>query len=504
MSATPQLVRSRASPQSVSEISLDHNQYVEVHHPGYGTNTTILRLHAYDPLPPSQPNTIATPNPTPASNILVLPLRQPVRRPPTAGVHYATVLAACLVVACNKPGHLREAGKQIELDNDAVLPAGKYWYHLNDPDAEAKYPICPSFSEWLFDETMIPLPWITASPDPQDDPTIVSRNYGESQMKEAVSARDVSCLITGFGDYLENAHIIPRSELGWFVANSMITFNGYLQYPKNLRAQIDDPCNGFLCRPDMHAAMDAGVFCVVCKEGRFVVHFFDRSKDLGRLYHNVEFHLNTDARVQFMWARFAWTVLRCAAVFSGIRGRKIQLSSGVIADAGDGQLELSQQEMEKFAPDRPGSPKKRKAAGGGAQDNDATSEASSEHASSKPTEASDFSSDKDPDQESFEDEYGNYYCFRFPPDDPEPTPLSDPPTPPQEDLEAMRIRYPQLVRQGESEWSNNYFWQHAPWYPGIQRVEKLKAWLRRKERERITKAAKPPAASPAKRKRVED
>lgn len=115
----------------VTVISLDHNQFVEVHHPGYETNTTMLRLCAYDPLPPIEPNSAtATSNPTPTSNLL--PLRRPVRCLPTAGVHHGTVLAACLVVACNKPGHLREACEQsvIELDIDAVLPAGKYWYYL--------------------------------------------------------------------------------------------------------------------------------------------------------------------------------------------------------------------------------------------------------------------------------------------------------------------------------------------------------------------------------------
>jgi hypothetical protein len=161
--------------------------------------------------------------------------------------------------------------------------------------------------------------------------------------------------------------------------------------------------------------------------------------------------------------------------------------------------------MEKFAPDRPGSPKKRKAVGGAKEMEATFAEASSdldELESSYPIEVSDSEQEKDPDQEIFEDEYGNYYCFRFRAGDPEPTPLSDPPIPPQEDLEAMRIRYPQLVRLGESEWSNNYFWQHAPWYPGIQRVEKLKAWLRRKERERIKKVTEPGAPA-AKRKRVE-
>ncbi|KAF8541817.1 hypothetical protein BDD12DRAFT_827911 [Trichophaea hybrida] len=84
------------------------------------------------------------------------------------------------------------------------------------------------------------------------------------------------------------------------------------------------------------------------------------------MYYNCEFRLSADACTEFMWARFAWTVLKRVHAFAAVGGRKIRLASGVVAVAGDGHSERSRQEREKQAQtvDRPGLPKKRKMAGG--------------------------------------------------------------------------------------------------------------------------------------------
>ncbi|KAF8541816.1 hypothetical protein BDD12DRAFT_979405, partial [Trichophaea hybrida] len=116
-----------------------------------------------------------------------------------------------------------------EMSYDDVLSAGKYWYHLdndNGPDPDPKYPIVPCFDEWEFNPTVIPGEWIaavtsTTSPDTTGPP----QNFSESAMSLPVRTSDGGrCRFTGPRDVCQNAHIIPRQHLGWFIANSMITY----------------------------------------------------------------------------------------------------------------------------------------------------------------------------------------------------------------------------------------------------------------------------------------
>jgi len=45
----------------------------------------------------------------------------------------------------------------------------------------------------------------------------------------------------------------------------------------------------------------------------------------------------------------------------------------------------------------------------------------------------------------------------------------------------MRRLFPTIERNGESEWSTDYTWLTAPWYPGIDRKEDLKRWWKRRK-----------------------
>jgi len=348
-----------------------------------------------------------------------------------------------------------------------ISPTNAHKDNDDDADPDPKYPIVPCFDEWEFDPTVIPADWIAAvtsatTPDATGPP----QTFSESAMSLAVRTRDAGCCrITGHRDVCQNAHIIPRQQLGWFITNSMITYNDTVSCPKEPKYQIDDPRNGFWCRQDVHTAMDSGMFCVVCKESGFVVHFFDASADLGRMYHNREFRLPADACTEFMWARFAWTVLKRVHAFAAVGGRRIRLASGVVAEAGDGQLERSRQEREKRAQtvDRPGSPKKRKTAGSGAGQQEQMSE------------YDDFDTTRTDDEPQDDETESDISA-------PPPEALPEPPTPSEQDIAKMQRFFPQMAQEGESEWSRSYTWQTAPWYPGMDRVEKLKRWWRRKDR----------------------
>jgi len=301
-------------------------------------------------------------------------------------------------------------------------------------------------------------------------------------MTAAVVTRDVCCRITGFQDLCENAHLIPRAELPWFILNSMRTYNRHLRNPTKPRFQIDDPRNGVLMRQDLHTAMDNGMFCVVCKEGSFVPHFLQESIDLGRLYHNVEFRLSADACLEFLFARFAWSILGRVAAFAATRGRRIKLSSGAVANAGDGQLEISAQERTELAKSLqpPGSPKKRKIGPSGGS----MSAADFRAESAKYASCSD--NIRSTDDVPF---YGMQQIATYKEDTISDNdlasfePLGEPPPPSAEDIETMNRFFPEMAKDGESEWSSSYTWHTAPWYPGIERVQKLKAAWRRRQRE---------------------
>lgn len=121
--------------------------------------------------------------------------------------------------------------------------------------------------------------------------------------------------MTDCRDETENAHIIPRAEDAWFRRNAMYEYNSTVDVAAG--NVIDDVRNGFLLRRDLHHAYDRPVFCHVAKEGKIVTHFVLRTHEMGMYYHNAEFRLpNADPCVEFFWARFAWTVIPLAQMFT--------------------------------------------------------------------------------------------------------------------------------------------------------------------------------------------
>lgn len=146
-------------------------------------------------------------------------------------------------------------------------------------------------------------------------------------MSAGVLMRDVSCRITDSRDLLENAHIIPRSERDWFVRERMGTYNSATDLsPDHI---IDDIKNGFLLRRDLHFAFDSSLFCLAVKEGKVVVHFLKRTYEIGAFYHNLEFRLPPgEPSLEFMWARFAWSVFPFIAMFANSPGCLVKPING--------------------------------------------------------------------------------------------------------------------------------------------------------------------------------
>jgi hypothetical protein len=340
------------------------------------------------------------------------------------------------------------------------------------PISDAQYPICPSFDEWTFSPAAIPPEWrAAASTAPRPSASQAIRLYSESQMSQAVSARDGVCRITGYGESTQNAHLIPVTQLRWFIANNMRQYNRTRRNPSDPKHLIDDPRNGFLCRQDVHTTMDMGTFCVVCKEDRFVIHFLQDTLHLGPLYHNREFVLSYDACVEFLWTRFAWSLFRMIGAFLVTSGRAIMLANGVVARTGDGQAEESQRRFqEETAKLRPRSPGKRmRKEQSGAADN-----------SGDISEGVDTASEVESMANSGDSSYCSDGCLGGVSENDSQPPLP-PALPTEKDMNKMRRFFPDMESIGEVTWSPDYTWQTAPWYPGMEQVEELKRWWKRRK-----------------------
>jgi hypothetical protein len=90
----------------------------------------------------------------------------------------------------------------------------------------------------------------------------------------------------------------------------------------------DNTRNVLLLRSDLHHLFDQGRLVFVPKGGAWVVHILSGRPDgeLAALYHNVRLQPLSELSVEFLFARFAWTVLA-------------QLSQGIFLRAGiDRQL----------------------------------------------------------------------------------------------------------------------------------------------------------------------
>lgn len=137
--------------------------------------------------------------------------------------------------------------------------------------------------------------------------------------------RDVSCRITAHREGTQIAHLVPASEQIWFADNNMS------RYAMHLRASpIDSGRNSILLRSDLHTLFDAKKFAFVPKRAgvnaerlSFAVHAFVNEVDseIVQLYHNVVLQPLSELALEFLFARFAWTIFPLVSEFLA-RGRE--------------------------------------------------------------------------------------------------------------------------------------------------------------------------------------
>ncbi|KAM0670891.1 hypothetical protein ACQRIU_001286 [Beauveria bassiana] len=145
----------------------------------------------------------------------------------------------------------------LHLPADDLLLGRDYYFHVLARNGDAgRYPTVPSFENFAFPHNDLPLTWNAPELKLQSRP------------RDTIHTRDKSCCITASVLGNEVAHLIPRKEDAWFTANQIT----------------------------MYAA----------------IHVLSGlpGEELAAVYHNVPPQALSGLAVEYLFARFTWTVLR--------------------------------------------------------------------------------------------------------------------------------------------------------------------------------------------------
>jgi hypothetical protein len=221
------------------------------------------------------------------------------------------------------------------------------------------YPVVPTFSDWEFPHDKLPKYWQRCVIPKVPDHEIARPGAG------ALLSRDISCRITAHREGTENAHLVPGSECSWFNQNQMASYTSTLFEPE----PINNHRNAILLRSDIHTLFDSKRCTIIPKgpspDGErplFVVHTFvnEAPSEVVQLYHNVAVQPLSGVAVEYLFARFAWTIFGLLTIFLNTG---VQRTLRVRDDAGYTIKKVSGsrcQEMAKQSRPRSMSPKKRK------------------------------------------------------------------------------------------------------------------------------------------------
>lgn len=212
------------------------------------------------------------------------------------GVHYATALTACQIIANNaRDGYLAEgADGQGRLDDasdpDTILLKNEYFFIVPNKPI---YAVVPSFQEWRFPVT---LPRVWREAGAAFRPAFGSTGPGPR------------CAVTGRFT-VESAHLSPKEDHAWFSNNAMAS------YDSSSVGDINSASNRVYLDCSLHDAMDKRIWAFAPRHGRFVVQTMAFSKNLA-YEHFCEFvheyhgrNMTNGGRVEYIFARFAWAVL---------------------------------------------------------------------------------------------------------------------------------------------------------------------------------------------------
>lgn len=222
------------------------------------------------------------------------------------GVHHLTALHACQIIVNNASNGflaLDVTGQSpVDFHPDTLLTADVYYFIV---PGSPRYSIVPSFDDWRF-PAIIPWAWTEAA-------------GASSKAHTDAAGRSEQCIVSGCAT-TESAHIIPRRNASWFLANAMARHSGLAG-----TINIDSPCHRVHLSPTLHVLFDSRVFAFVPCNGYFVVQAISQTQGTcgGRLvlgeivskYQWRELRMPPQVSPEYLYARFAWIVFHLAKGF---------------------------------------------------------------------------------------------------------------------------------------------------------------------------------------------
>ncbi|KAL9616342.1 MAG: hypothetical protein Q9160_008785 [Pyrenula sp. 1 TL-2023] len=174
-----------------------------------------------------------------------------------------------------------------------------------------KYPVVPTFSHWKFPHDNIPEYWKKSTDSIVTDMSITDTT---------LCGRDKTCRLSNHSNATEQAHLVPQGQERWFLQNSMERYSSLRRPDDNA---INTTNNMILLRSDIHSLLDQQRITFLPKPGQgpnrhsMVAHILTSSgsTELIDLYHNVPLQQLTNIPLEYLFARFAWSVLPLLATF---------------------------------------------------------------------------------------------------------------------------------------------------------------------------------------------
>ena len=178
-------------------------------------------IPSYREGPPSDPDFLELLHPANDFPFLSLPAYDQLPAQLQFGVHHETVITACMILACNRPGYLSKSrtrnADRVSVPLDSILVPDSYYYHLDDNTETGElYPICDDFQNWSFPHGKIPPSWQSV---PNNRISMQAVNW--TAVSERIKFRDTVCLISGYTRALATAHIVNKEDSRWVRASAI-------------------------------------------------------------------------------------------------------------------------------------------------------------------------------------------------------------------------------------------------------------------------------------------
>ncbi|KAN0070565.1 hypothetical protein V8E54_011434 [Elaphomyces granulatus] len=141
--------------------------------------------------------------------------------------------------------------------------------------------------------------------------TIYERGRSRGRTHTADIRLNRTGVVTGQREFIQAAHLCPKAENDWYKENGM---RAYANRPPDQITE-NSTNDAISLRDDIGRAFDSAFFVIVRKQGRWVAHFWKRTVEIGRMYHNCLLNIHPAVHPCFLLARFAWSLFPLLSSF---------------------------------------------------------------------------------------------------------------------------------------------------------------------------------------------